>query len=833
MPRAGAASGGPARRILRATLRFTRLGSVSPPGTLRRVAALAAVLVIGAAAPPLAHAAGEEAPRAWVDVLGASRGGVATGERLIVVLKVQPAALRPRGEGRLARFRAAQADVAAAERALVKAVPGLVVRDRLARVVAALVVDAPAAGVRDLVADPRVADVVPVRAVVATGAVATALPVLGAAARPLVADLDPGDARPVVALLDGPVEVAHPYLAGRVTAPGQKPLADAAGAAHGTAMAGIVTGQGGPDGLRGSAPGVRVVALPALEPDAAGRLRGSTATLLAALDRAADLDGDGDLGDRARIVLAPLGARYAAGVDGVEARAVAALERIGSVVVVAAGNDGATGGALGSVSALAALPDVLAVGALDGRSALPRVAIEIDGAAGEAVLGGALAPAAGLRAPLRRIEAKEDGDPFRSLGGGSLVQGAVPLVQRRGRSLRELAVLAARAGAPALAVWGEDALPAGGLGADDLAPIPVVGLASDAATAIDTALAAGREATIAFGAAAALPNPQAGLVAPFSSGGPGPDGAVRPDLVLPGVAITSARPGGGYGAVSGTSAAAAQAAGLLAQLAARHIDWTPARLRSALARTATPVKRPDGALEPVARQGSGLPSPAAADAAPVVVGTPPVLGPLRADGTTRRGALELVNPGAEPVTVRLSYLPDGSDPGVALALDAEPATFAIAPGAAARVPVRLRVASGVASQPVLGGELVVDVGGVLLHVPLATGPAAVELPLAGQPEPERRTLGGAPVGVVLPLGGLRADGGRVEIRPLASARLLLVPRGGRARVLWAGRDLLPGRYGVLIDRPAGVPAGRARLVLEATAADGRTTTRRIGIRIGG
>jgi subtilisin family serine protease len=60
-----------------------------------------------------------------------------------------------------------------------------------------------------------------------------------------------------------------------------------------------------------------------------------------------------------------------------------------------------------------------------------------------------------------------------------------------------------------------------------------------------------------------------GSVAPFSSTGLTFDDAIKPDLVAPGVAITTSGAGGGYVAVSGTSVAAAQVAGATALHARR------------------------------------------------------------------------------------------------------------------------------------------------------------------------------------------------------------------------------------------------------------------------
>jgi subtilisin family serine protease len=77
-----------------------------------------------------------------------------------------------------------------------------------------------------------------------------------------------------------------------------------------------------------------------------------------------------------------------------------------------------------------------------------------------------------------------------------------------------------------------------------------------------------------------------GRLAPFSSRGPAPASAagvlIKPELVAPGQSILGASLGGQAVAYSGTSMASPQVAGVALLLAARHPDWPPARIASAL-----------------------------------------------------------------------------------------------------------------------------------------------------------------------------------------------------------------------------------------------------------
>ncbi len=88
----------------------------------------------------------------------------------------------------------------------------------------------------------------------------------------------------------------------------------------------------------------------------------------------------------------------------------------------------------------------------------------------------------------------------------------------------------------------------------------------------------------------------------FSSRGPATQtGAIKPDLLAPGVRILSTGLGHGFHESSGTSMATPYVAGLAALLLEEHPDWTPERVKAALVTSARAV-----AEEEVMSQGSGV-----------------------------------------------------------------------------------------------------------------------------------------------------------------------------------------------------------------------------------
>ncbi len=113
---------------------------------------------------------------------------------------------------------------------------------------------------------------------------------------------------------------------------------------HGTEMAGLLVGAGGPSGLSGVATGAAVlpIRVAGWQPDALGHwaIYARSDQIIAGLDRAVDPNDDGDAHDAARVALVALAEPFAGFADGPEAPAVAGALALDTLVVAPPGTTG-------------------------------------------------------------------------------------------------------------------------------------------------------------------------------------------------------------------------------------------------------------------------------------------------------------------------------------------------------------------------------------------------------------------------------------------------------------------------------------------------------------
>ncbi|MGI9659481.1 MAG: S8 family serine peptidase, partial [Gaiellaceae bacterium] len=627
---------------------------------------------------------------------------------------------------------------------------------------------------------------------------------------------------------------------------------------HGTRMARLLVGAAGPGGARGLAPGARVLPIRVLgwQPTGTGQqaVFGWADQLLAGLERAVDPDQDGAVTDAVPIALAPVVEPFAAFADSPEARAVAGATALGTLVVAAGGNDGPAEAGSGTVGAPASARAALAVGAVDGRPELGRVAVQvITGGTtivdGEFNLLGRQSVArtvtwdlttlhgASLAEPTRergRLATGETLTDFYATDGVSRVSQTAVVVPAAQGYLGTVAKNARAAGAAVLLVYGDELEP-GSIDLSEERAAPVVALPREMGRAIATIVARGDEVSVTLEPAAPIENEAAPRIAPFSSRGLSFDGVLRPDLVAPGVGLATAdaRPAPGadapYATVTGSSASAAVVAGAAALLAQQRPELKADELKAALVASTTPLASATERAA-VSGQGGGVVDVSAALETTLIADPPVVaLGAPTRGGWTSEVLLELHNLGAEDEQVTFALIPDGGEP-LPLEFRVDPSSLNVAAGTSesVRLVVSLRESDVEWEGWISGSILVQPAEGPATRVPFAT--AFAEDPPAPLVDAPLLT----PVEGTSDAGLLSVLSFRVGWVGESPAGLALGPVSLLEVELWRGtefvgtiarlRDLLPGRYSIgLTGRaPDGAPLapGQYRLQFVARPAIG-------------
>jgi len=783
---------------------------------------------------------------AWRGLVG-SRPRVAPDQRVIVVLRTPSLAERVAAAGGAAdieRERAWTQVAIAAQKLLVSrlALHGILVRPdySFARVLDGFSAEIPAAAIPVVEEDPDVAGVYPVRiAYPATTSVSAAT------GFPPASDVDRALARAgvdgrgvTVAVLDTGIDAGVLSLRGRVLSgidvvggdPGARAAASPDDPArleeHGTEMAGLVTGV---------APGAAVlpIRVAGWQPDGLGHweVYARTDQLVAGLDRAVDPNGDGDAHDAVRIALVALSEPFAGFADSPEALAVAGARALDTLVVAPAGNDGPAGAAYGDISAPGGAPAALTVGALDARPETPQARVLIR--SGLASLVDATLPLTGMTAPTRELDLEVAAPPdtrslthFFTSAGGSLVAGRAALVPA-GADPGPAAERAVEAGASAVLLYGaRTTLPAGGLGL----PVPVLSLSPSRARAIVARLDEGAPVSLTLGPASEVANDGRGRVAAFSSSGLAFDGSVKPDVVAPGIGLTTVQAGGGIVTVNGSSGAAATVAGTAALLAQARPSLSADGLAGLLAATAQPV-----AGDPVTAQGSGLVDPGSAVSGEVAA-SPATLafGTSTARGRRLRASFTLTNLSTRTLHVSLAIRTQ-DEGAAAVDFSLRPSQVRIARGRSMVVRVDAVTRSHAVGTGTADGAVVGAVeGGGTVRVPwaIAFGPAQVELIRSASLSTSTfHASDRRPAVLRVDAGTVEQVAGGLELRPLARLDVELSRSDGtKVGLLARLRDVLPGSYafGLTGRGPGGapLPPGRYAVTVLAYPVDGGSPSRR-------
>jgi subtilisin family serine protease len=775
----------------------------------------------------------------WRGLVG-SRPRVAIGQRVIVVLKTPSLGQRVAAAGGIVatgRERGWTKSVLAAERLLISrlALQGVTVHPdySYARVLAGFSATVDAGAIPIIERDQDVQGVYPVRvaypATLATRVLSRADYGPGSGHRPDIGEFGIDGRGVTIALLDTGVDAAVPYLRGRVQKGvdiiGGSPDAVAATnpadsteiERHGTQMAGLLVGAGGPAGLAGVATGASVlpIRVAGWQPDSLGHyaIYARSDQIIAGLDRAVDPNDDGDAHDAARIALIALAEPFAAFTDGPEAQAVAGALDLDTLVVAPAGNDGAAGAGYGDVSAPGAAPAALTVGALDARVSTERTRLVLR--AGLTTLLDGSTPLVGAATPTHRLDltlAVPRGtirgtahsapglSSFFSRTGVSLVAGRAALVPA-GTSPQPAAQRAAAAGASAVLLYGTPAtLPAGGLGLDDSIPVPVVSVTESTAHAALRRLRRGQPVAVAMRESGLARNVEQDRVASFSSSGLAFDGGVKPDIVAPGVSLATADPGSNpdgsprFVTINGSSAAAAVVAGAAALLAQARPSLGASAMDGLLVGSAQPL-----ALDPVTSQGAGLVDVGAATAGEVAA-SPATLALGRSTGAGWRvsASFTLTNLSTRPLnlTVGVRTQDEGA---AAVDFHTFPSRFSLSPGHSRLIRIRAITASAPSGNSTADGTVVVAIqDGGAIRVPWAIAFGNPDIDLIPNASLSAKTFGHSdtrPALLSIDAGQVLEVTGKPEIEPVSRLDVVLKRSDGTTVGLLARlRDVLPGHY---------------------------------------
>ena len=602
---------------------------------------------------------------------------------------------------------------------------------------------------------------------------------------------------------------------------------------HGTEMAGLLVGANGPGGLTGVAPDARLQPI-----RVAGRQRDTRGVwsvfargdqIVAGLDRAVDPNGDGDAHDALPVALLALAEPYAGFADSPESLAVSGALALGTLVVAPAGNDGPAAVRFGDLSGPGGAAGALTAGAIDTRPAEPvaHVSLHAGGTtwSGTVPLAGPIEPTRSL--DLDVVQPRASGSSpagFFAPSGSSLVAGAAALVTP-GTSPAAIVRRAAAAGASAVLVGGPAPLAAGGLPLDGTAELPVISIPHDVAVEVRRRLRNGRGATVSIQSADAAANPVHEQPAAFSSTGLAFSGAVKPELVAPGVALATADPdvlgAQRWVTVSGTSAAAAATAGALALLAQARPQLGSPDLAALLVGHASTI---GGTL---AAQGSGMvnlhASVLAQDyAVPATVTV--------RDGTA---AFRLVNASTEPLDLTLSSA--FGQGGGTYAVTFTPSAVTLPPGATRTIRAHFAVTQAPGSAAAEGLIIAAPARGAgsQLQIPWALRFPPRTISLLGRVRLSSRDFSASaatPAALSVDAGRLFGPSAKPDVRALSRLDVELWRGRKKLGLLARLRDVLPGRYtfGLTGRGPEGqvLSPGDYAVVVVATPVDGGKQTRR-------
>ncbi len=424
---------------------------------------------------------------------------------------------------------------------------------------------------------------------------------------------EPNAGFPNAKVVGGVDLVGTKYSSGSVDFLNQVPLLDQNPideAGHGTHVAGTVAGIGdGTNTYDGVAPDALLYALKVFGAE------GSTGdtVVIAAMEFAADPNGDADLTDKLDVVNLSLGSGYGSG-HILYSEAIRNLSSGGTTVVASGGNSGDSPYIVGSpgvteeaISVAASVDDMdqnwkfraakfttvdkpeIFVDAIEGSIAKPLK--DSGHVAGPLVYAGLATEAFPPELALK-------------------VAGKIAFIDRGSVTFVEKIQRAQDAGAIGVVIANSQPGEPIAMGGDDKHKftIPAIMVTLDFGKELKEGLAKG-DVTAELTTSIMIERPELiDTMAGFSSKGPRSiDALLKPEISAPGSQIISAKMGGGAEGtpMSGTSMAAPHMAGVMALMKQTHPTFSPLQLKSLVMATAKTMVDKEKKMYPIARQGAG------------------------------------------------------------------------------------------------------------------------------------------------------------------------------------------------------------------------------------
>lgn len=532
--------------------------------------------------------------------------------------------------------------------------------------------------------------------------------------------------------------------------------------------------------------------------------QGSTDLIAAAIDKAADPNGDGNPSDHVGVINMSLGADFASPQDG-DAVAANAASQLGISVVAAAGNGGDLYDAVGSPGN--ASRTISVANSVDAYSQIDTLHADVNGVAHDYGAQRSVAydwinkpDLAGTVVKLTTSSNLDGCDPIsQNLTGkiAFLEWTDDDATRRCGSAARSQN--AENAGAIGV-ILGEDeeTFSAGITGS---ANIPVVQVVKSAADAIRSALNAAQPVTVsgttANGFEQLIPGDD-DEVSSSSSRGIGDAGNVKPDVTAIGTSVFSAAMGSGNQGISftGTSMASPMVAGLAALVRSKNPSWTPEQVKADITNTAdhdlwtganhtgsryAPNRVGAGRIDAKAALDNQVLAYVGADQGAVSASFGPI---AVSKPTTLTKTIDVVNKSGSAATYSVAYDPLTQVPGAAYAVN--PSSVTLAAGETRTVTLTLTINPSQLTKPIdptesrsqdgIPRDYLADASGRVLFT--SAGRPTLRVPVYAAPRPaatmtEASSLelpNGAVQKATLPLtgGGLDQGSGLNAIRSIVA-----------------------------------------------------------------